>query len=333
MSLLVVMALLLDSGAYTIKAGRTGSEPTLTYNCVGKVRRSSLLTYGPSTLRGFHEVCRPIERGVLVDPKLQRKIWSRILKQTQPSDTALAMTVPIYTPKTTRRWIDEIVFEQFGFKSFVRRCTGIQGTALVLDLGFSSSTVIPIVHGFPVNYAAKRVDVGGKLLTNFLKREISFRYYDMTDETWLVSDIKEKTCRVSPSFLSDLRGYQSGKHPATTYVLPETHTDEGHIARPEEDIAGKQVLTLDNLCISTPELLFTPSDIGLNQGGIAQAVIESIERLDTSIYQDLLRNIILIGGSALFPGLHTRLYFPLRLSEITQLAHCESEVNITIPQE
>jgi len=299
--------LLLDSGAYTLKSGLSGSDPKFSFNCVGKMRRSSILTYAPSSLRGFHEVCRPVERGVLVDPQLQRKIWTKVLKQVQTADTAMAMTVPIYTPRTVLRWIDEMVFEHFGLGSFVRRCTGVQGTALLVDLGFSASTVIPVVNDFPVNYAVKRVDVGGKLLTNYLKREISFRYFDMTDETWLVSDIKEKACRVSPNFLSDLRSYQQGQQPATAFILPEALSEEGHVQQAGEDVAGKQVLKLENLCISAPELLFTPLDVGLNQGGIAQAVVEAAERLDACVYPDLMRNIIVTGGSALFPGLRTRL--------------------------
>lgn len=308
MSLLVDMALLLlDSGAYTLKSGFSGSEPKSCFNCVGKMRRSSILTYAPSTLRGFHEVCRPVERGVLVDAQLQKKVWAKVLKQVQAADTALVMSVPIYTPRTATRWIDEIIFEHFGFSSFARRCTGVQGTALVVDLGFSASTVIPVVDGFPVNYAVKRVDIGGKLLTNYLKREISFRYYDMTDETWLVTDIKEKVCRVSPSFLSDLRSYQQGLQTPTAYVLPEALSEEGYVLKGDQDVGGKQMLKLDNLCISTPELLFTPLDVGLNQGGIAQAVVEAAERIDTCLYTDLMRNIIVTGGSALFPGLAARL--------------------------
>ena len=68
---------------------------------------------------------------------------------------------------------------------------------LVVESGFSFSHVVPYFNGYPINYATKRVDVGGKILTNLLKEIISYREYNMMDETLLVSQIKEATCKVS----------------------------------------------------------------------------------------------------------------------------------------
>lgn len=298
---------LLDSGGYTIKSGFSTSPPSLRYNCVGKMKRSSVVTHCPLSLRGFHEVCRAVERGVIVDPQLQSKIWGKVFKQVTPSETSLVMSLPIYTPKTVLRWVDEIVFEHFGFTRFARRSTGVKGTVLLLDLGFSGSTVIPVIDGFPINYATKRVSVGGKLITNYLKREISFRHYDMTDETWLVSDIKEKVCRVSTDFLGEMRRMQDGKIPPVNYVLPESQHEDGHVQASDEDISTKQVLSLNNLCITPSELLFTPSDISLHEAGIAQAILESISCLDSHTHSELLQNIVVTGGSAMFKGLKERL--------------------------
>ena len=298
---------LLDSGGHTLKSGFSTSHPALHHNCVGKMKRSSVVTHSPLSLRGFHEVCRPVERGVIVDPQLQSKIWGKVFKQVTPSETSLVVSLPIYTPKTVLRWVDEIVFEHFGFSKFVRRSTGVRGTALLVDLGFSGSTVIPVLDGFPINYATKRVSVGGKVITNYLKREISFRHYDMTDETWLVSDIKEKVCRVSGEFLAEMKRMQDGSVAPVNYVLPDTQSEDGHVQSTGEDISAKQVLSLNNLCISPSELLFTPSDIGLHEAGIAHAILESISCLDSHTHTDLLQNIVVTGGSALFRGLKDRL--------------------------
>lgn len=49
-----------------------------------------------------------------------------------------------------------------------------------------------------------RVDVGGKLLTNNLKELVSFRQWDMMEQTYIVNDVKEKCCYVSESFDQDL---------------------------------------------------------------------------------------------------------------------------------
>ena len=49
-----------------------------------------------------------------------------------------------------------------------------------------------------------RIDVGGKLLTNHLKELVSFRQWNMMEETYIVNDVKEKCCYVSRQFAADL---------------------------------------------------------------------------------------------------------------------------------
>lgn len=49
-----------------------------------------------------------------------------------------------------------------------------------------------------------RIDVGGKLLTNHLKELVSFRQWDMLDQTYITNDIKEQCCYVSQNFKQDL---------------------------------------------------------------------------------------------------------------------------------
>lgn len=49
-----------------------------------------------------------------------------------------------------------------------------------------------------------RIDVGGKLMTNHLKELVSFRQWNMMEETYIVNDVKEKCCYVSTQFAADL---------------------------------------------------------------------------------------------------------------------------------
>ena len=50
--------------------------------------------------------------------------------------------------------------------------------------------------------------MGGRALTNYLKELVSFRQYNMDEETILLDRIKEKYCFVSSSFLQDLQRSQ-----------------------------------------------------------------------------------------------------------------------------
>ena len=52
--------------------------------------------------------------------------------------------------------------------------------------------------------AMHRLDVGGKLLTNYLKELLSFRQFDLMGETYITNDVKEWCCYVSTNYDADM---------------------------------------------------------------------------------------------------------------------------------
>ena len=198
------MSYLLDNGAYSLKFGLKGGSPCESQNCMGRHKRDILIS--PSTLDNLSEILRPFDRGVLIDSDLQSRIWSSLF--SDHSISSLVYTCPLYTPPSSRRLLDELVYEDFNIPQALRVPFGGYPTSLLVDLGFSSSLVTPIYQGLPLSYAVRRVIVGGKLLTNFMKEQISYRFFDMTEETWLVNHIREQMCSVSSNFLCELRALQ-----------------------------------------------------------------------------------------------------------------------------
>lgn len=91
---------------------------------------------------------------------------------------------------------------------------------LLVDSGFSFTHVVPLMEGAVVWSAVKRcvahlvfsrshftftrLDVGGKLLTNQLKELVSFRQWNMMDETYIMNHVKETCCFVTQDFNKDL---------------------------------------------------------------------------------------------------------------------------------
>jgi hypothetical protein len=49
-------------------------------------------------------------------------------------------------------------------------------------------------------YAQCSVDIGGKALTNCLKEAVSYRQYNMMEDTWVINRVKERLCYVSQMF-------------------------------------------------------------------------------------------------------------------------------------
>ena len=74
-----------------------------------------------------------------------------------------------------------------------------------------------------------------------------------------------------------------------------------------EDAAGRQILNLSNLSIAVPELLFRPSDAGIKCAGIAEAIAESIGLVPAAIREEMLGNVLVVGGMAAMKGLGERL--------------------------
>ncbi|KPA78130.1 putative mitochondrial actin-like protein [Leptomonas pyrrhocoris] len=68
------------------------------------------------------------------------------------------------------------------------------GTAIVVDVGFSGTTIVPYIDFLPVASSIIRLDVGGKLLTNRLKELLSFRQVNVMEDTWLINHVRERCC-------------------------------------------------------------------------------------------------------------------------------------------
>lgn len=154
---------------------------------------------------------------------------------------------------------------------------------------------MPVKNGQIIWEHVKRIDVGGKLLTNHLKHLISFRQWNMADETYVVNEVKEACCYVSLDWKRDVEickyvlCFQFGviltgrenpkKNPIVQeYVLPDhsgsTSTTgyirsgpnaeqrEGQPSKKTSIEDEEQVLWMGNERFMGPELLFNPSDIG-----------------------------------------------------------------------
>ncbi|PWY99711.1 actin-like ATPase domain-containing protein [Testicularia cyperi] len=84
---------------------------------------------------------------------------------------------------------------------------------MILDVGYSYCHAVPVIGGELQYHAIRRLDLGGKVLTNLLKEALSFRQLDMMDEFWLVDRIRERTCFVAASV-----GSRLSAHPPRTTI-------------------------------------------------------------------------------------------------------------------
>jgi len=260
-----------------------------------------------------------------------------------PSETTLIISEPPFNPQLLREYMDQLVFEEFGFHSYAcclapslaarafssshpESVLARTGYGIVVDSGFSFTHIVPFVLGQPHTNCIRRIDVGGKMLTNYLKETISFRHWNMMDEYLLVNDIKEKACSISLDFCADLKRAKQTEFLKLQYVLPSGGgTSRFGSIRSSACPTSKddQILSLSNERVSVPELLFHPSDIGLRQMGVAEAIADIISKLDAPSAAACLRNIVCCGGTTSIPNFSQRL-----LQDVRSMVPQAFEVNV-----
>ncbi|KAJ3186285.1 Actin- protein 6 [Gaertneriomyces sp. JEL0708] len=340
--------LVIDNGAYCTKAGYADDVTSLRVarNSIAKSKVTKRTFIGDelSDCTEFSGLMlrTPFERGYLTTWETQRTLWQRLLSKDvlncDPTEHTLLLTEPCFNLPNIQQQYDEIIFEEFSFAAYNRSCAPFlcsfagppasSECTLVVDSGYSFTHIVPICNGQVIWKAVRRIDVGGKLLTNQLKELISFRQWNMMDEVYLVNHIKELCCYVTERFDEELeicKRYPNNNDIRVEYVLPDqTGHSHGFIrakdARPVED---EQVLIMNSERFTIPEILFHPSDIGITQAGIAEAVIEAVEATQRSYHALFYSNIMLVGGNACLKGIRERLERELRV-----LAPSDYEIRI-----
>ena len=310
------MAIVIDNGSGMCKAGFAGDEaPRVVFqSIVGRPKTAGLMPgssqgevfIGDDAMRkrGILNLKYPIEHGIVTNWEDMEMIWSHVFYnelRIEPSEHPILLTEPPLNPKANRERMAGIVFNSFNAPSFQ---IAIQATlslyasgrteGCVLDSGDGVTHVVPIYEGFVLPHSIKRLDIAGRDLTNHLASLITQKGYSFTSgaELELVRDMKEQFCFVSTDVAKDSQNASSLEK---TYQLPDGN-----------------YITIDQERFMCPEALFNPKLIGLEAGGIHESIYSSISSCDRNIQKALFENIIVSGGSTMYPCLAERLELELR---------------------
>jgi actin-related protein 6 len=168
---------------------------------------------------------RPHERGYVTDWGAELDVWQRMCHAdvlgVRPAETSLVVTEPLFSCNELKDSLAEFVFEEMGFAELVAPPAPLlayqdlrawdpesvmarTGCGVVVDSGFSFTHIVPLYEGKIVYKACKRIDVGGKVLTNLLKETLSTRQWNVMEETVLVNAIKERAAFISQDLREDL---------------------------------------------------------------------------------------------------------------------------------
>ena len=305
--------------------------------------------YDCKDLSGLYYIL-PFQKGYLVNWDTQRQVWDQMLKEVlkvSVQEHKLVFTEPFFNFQSIQESLNEVFFEEYQFPSILVTHTATLSAmhqrkihperlcCLVIDSGHSFTHLAPYYHGKLVAEGVRRIDVGGKLLTNYLKEIVSYRQLNVIDETYVMNQVKADVCYVSSDLGKDME-IARRKGPANSiskeYVLPDfTNVSKGYMRDPGSGAnrhGDEQFLKLANERFSIPEIIFHPSDIGIPQMGLAEAVVESISATPPPMHPHLYNNIVLTGGNTLFPNFQRRMQLDVR-----QLAPDTYDVNVALPSD
>jgi actin-related protein len=249
------------------------------------------------------------------------KIWSHTFHNELRIDPAAQPVMLIDSAlnvKANREQMVKIMFETFKVPAlYVATAPALslyesgRSTGIVLDCGYGFGQIVPIYKGQVLSNAISSLDLTGSDLTNYLEKLLMERGYSFTTlaEKEIVRDIKEKLCYVALDFDMEMQTAAESSILDKSYELPDG-----------------QVITVGAERFRCPETLFDPSLIGLESLGIHSATYHSIMKCDVAIRKYLYGNIVLAGGTTLFPGIEDRLNH-----EVTSLAPPTMAVKIHDP--
>jgi actin beta/gamma 1 len=274
-------------------------------------------------LRGVLKLIYPIEHGVVNDWDAMEKVWHYTFHndlRVNPSEHPVLLTEAPLNPAKNREKFAEILFETFNVPAMYVSMQAVlslyasgRTTGLVVDAGDGVIHIVPIYEGFAISHAISRIDIAGRDITEYLRRLLRQRGHALTSsaEREIVRDIKERLCYVALDPEKELKLAEKVSGMEKQYTLPDGETIT---VGPERFLA--------------PECFFNPGSLGKEEQAMDEAIYNAIQMCDIDLRKELYQNIVLSGGSTMFPGLKERLH-----KELTELVPENVEIRIVAPPE
>ncbi len=253
-------------------------------------------------LSGVMKLNFPIEHGIVDDWNSMERIWHYTFYtdlRIDPSEHPVLLTEAPLNPRSNRERMGEIMFETFNVPALYVATQAVLSlyasgrvTGTVIDIGDGVSHIVPIFEGFALSHAIERVDLAGRDVTRYLQRLLRQKGVTLMSsaEMEIVRDIKEKLCYVALDPEKEVMLSKKVAGMEKSFMLPDGETINVGVER-----------------FLAPECFFNPSAVGKELEPLDDLIVGAIYECDVDLRRDLFSNIVLSGGSTMYPGFKERL--------------------------
>ncbi|XP_060809595.1 uncharacterized protein LOC132903947 [Amyelois transitella] len=302
-------------GTQNTKAGFAGESfpRCVTRTLIGRFRHSGIVDgdqmiyFGDNAVRnrGILNLHYPIEEGRVTNWDDMEKLWHHIFYSQlhiPPEQSRLVHAVNPMSNIKEKKKMAEILFEVFAIKGLYIAKAPIlslfasgRTSGLVWGNGYSCCCATPVFEGFPLKHAIVSTELSGAAITEYLSELVTKLGYQLTTafEKDIVEEIKAKMCYVSHDYALEIEKLK--KEDKAVFKLPD----------------GQQIL-LGPERTQCPEIFFQPNLAGRYCPSVPDIICNSINKCDVDYRPLFFNNIVVSGGSTMFPGLCGRLKAEMR---------------------
>mmetsp|Transcript_31319 Transcript_31319/g.71501 ORF Transcript_31319/g.71501 Transcript_31319/m.71501 type:complete len:401 (-) Transcript_31319:58-1260(-) len=321
--------IVLDNGSGYLKVGFSGEDapravlPTVVAtltddakedepspNVDSSVAAKNQALYGEEALRHIGQanvnITRPVQRGVIQSTDAQKdaleNLWDHTFRtvlgvEQEELPILIADPLPLgQSAYSSRQWVAEVMFEKFKVKSLAIFNTAVlslystgRTRGLVVETGEGLTQAVPVFEGYAIPHAIFEMEVAGWDITNKLKGMMGAHIgQEFASNSRVMQSLKEKVCSIAGDAGAVTQAHDDVDEESKSFELPD----------------GKIIQVSRDIRMGAPEILFGGVD---NQPGMQKICLDAINTCDLDFKKDLVKSLVVAGGSSMLPGLAPRL--------------------------
>lgn len=247
-----------------------------------------------------------------------------------PKERRVVIVESVVCPTVFRETLAKVLFHHFEIPSLIFVPAHLMSiftlgitTALVLDVGYNETAVLPVYEGFTLLCSWQGLPVGGRAIHRRIEMglmengkikingsgEVPLNTV-LTEplKESVFEDIKVRTCFVTTVERGQKIQEDDASKKSSSNVQVELPIPPPDIQYP---LDGERILTIPgSLREWATEILFEQDG---EEQNIATIILDSILKCPTDIRRALAENIIIMGGTAMLPGFKHRLLMEIKL--------------------